>query len=191
MPHRTERQLATDTLLRGFLVQLITEVEADLGNNSDSELDMNGGEGDDDSDDLFDNDLPLSHAVLKALAGIHVKQYNEERREIKKSGEQLYLVLHEWKYSEPLIFHVYLWVTPGCFNKLIEALHHHPVFQNRSSNMQMPIEEQLAIALYHFGHYGNAASMIKVALWAGVGCGTVCLVTHRIMQACCDESFNQ
>jgi hypothetical protein len=55
--------------------------------------------------------------------------------------------------------------------------------------MQMPIEEQLAIAFYHFGHYGNAASTVKVALWAGVGYGTVCLVTCRIMQACCDESF--
>ncbi|KAF8225665.1 hypothetical protein L208DRAFT_1207560, partial [Tricholoma matsutake] len=62
--------------------------------------------------------------------------------------------LHEWKYSEPVIFHAYLWVTPGCFNKLVKALRHHPVFQNRSSSRQMPIEEQLAIALYHFGHYG-------------------------------------
>ena len=44
MTRKTERQLATDVLLQGFLVQLITEVEADLGNNSDSELDMNGGE---------------------------------------------------------------------------------------------------------------------------------------------------
>ena len=65
---------------------------------------MNGGEGDDDNDDLFDNDLPLSHGILEALAGIHAKQYNKERREIKKSEEQLYLVLHEWKYSESAIF---------------------------------------------------------------------------------------
>jgi hypothetical protein len=57
--------------------------------------------------------------------------------------------------------------------------------------MQMPIEEQLAIALYRFGHYGNAASTVKVALWAGVGYGTVRLVTRRIMQACCDESFRR
>ena len=67
-------------------------LEADLGNNSDSELDMNGGEGDDDNNDLFDDDLPLSHGILEALAGIHAKWYNKE---IKKSGEQLYLVLHE------------------------------------------------------------------------------------------------
>ena len=37
----------------------------------------------------------------------------------------------------------------------------------------MPVKQQLAIALYRFGHYGNAASTMKVALWAGVGFGTV------------------
>jgi hypothetical protein len=41
----------------------------------------------------------------------------------------------------------------------------------------MPVEQQLAIALYHYGHYGNAANMMKVALWAGVGFGTVPLVS--------------
>ncbi|KAF8226746.1 hypothetical protein L208DRAFT_1300278, partial [Tricholoma matsutake] len=76
----------------------------------------------------------------------------------------LFLVLHEWKYSEPGIFHAYFRVTPGCFDQLVEALCQHPVFQNRSSNMQIPIEEQLAIALYCFGHYGNPASTVKVAL---------------------------
>jgi len=91
MSHRTERQLATDVLLQGFLVQLIAKAEAELDNDSDSELDMNGLGG----DDLFNDDPPLSHVLLEALAGIHAKWYNEERREIMKSGEQLFLVLHE------------------------------------------------------------------------------------------------
>lgn len=107
MPCRTERQLVTDVLLQNFLVQLIAEAEADLDNNSDSELDMNGLDGNDgngNDDDLFDDGQSLSHVILEALAGIHVKYYSEERREIKKSGEQLFLVLHEWKYSDPKIF---------------------------------------------------------------------------------------
>ena len=53
----------------------------------------------------------------------------------------------------------------------------------------MPVEQQLAIALYRFGHYGNAASTMKVALWAGVGCGTVRLVTRCVLQACCNQKF--
>ena len=57
--------------------------------------------------------------------------------------------------------------------------------RNLSNNPQMPIEEHLAIALFRFGHYGNAASTLKVALWAGVGFGTVPLVTNRVLKATC------
>ena len=53
----------------------------------------------------------------------------------------------------------------------------------------MPIDQQIAIALYHFGHYGNAASTMKVALWAGVGFGTVSLVTKQVAKALCSEPF--
>ena len=52
----------------------------------------------------------------------------------------------------------------------------------------MPIDEQLAIALFRFGHYGNAASTLKVALWAGVGFGKVPLVTNGVLKATCLES---
>jgi hypothetical protein len=51
------------------------------------------------------------------------------------------------------------------------------MFHNNSNNPQMPVDEQLAIALFCFGHYGNGVSTMKVALWAGVGFGTVSLVT--------------
>lgn len=53
----------------------------------------------------------------------------------------------------------------------------------------MPVAEQVAIALYCFGHYGNAASQMKVALWAGVGYGTVSLVTSQVMAATCSRHF--
>ena len=53
----------------------------------------------------------------------------------------------------------------------------------------MPIDQQLAIALYHFGHYGNAASTMKVALWEGAGYGAVQLVTNRVLKVLCSEQF--
>ena len=53
----------------------------------------------------------------------------------------------------------------------------------------MPVAEQLAIALFRFGHYGNAVNVIKTALWAGVGYGTVHLVTNRVIKAVCGEQF--
>ena len=49
--------------------------------------------------------------------------------------------------------------------------------------------KQLAIALYHFGHYRNAASTMKVALGAGVGFGTVPLVSKRVIKALNSEQF--
>jgi hypothetical protein len=188
MPRQTDRQLAADALHRAFLIQLVAEAEATLhSDHSDTE------DGDSGSDllDSDDNDQPLSHTLLESLASLYTNHYNEERRSIKKSGEQLHLLLTEWKHSEPGIFRSYLRVTPACFDKLVEALSTHPVFHNKSSNLQMSVEHQVAIALYRFGHYGNAASTMKVALWAGVGYGTVRLVTRRVMQACCDEGFRR
>ena len=54
----------------------------------------------------------------------------------------------------------------------------------------MPVEQQLAIALYCFGHYENAASTMKVALWAGVGFGTVPLVSKCVIKALNSEHFH-
>jgi hypothetical protein len=53
----------------------------------------------------------------------------------------------------------------------------------------MPIDEQLAIALFQFGHYGNAASTLKVAQWAGFGFGMVPLITNHVLKATCSERF--
>lgn len=53
----------------------------------------------------------------------------------------------------------------------------------------MPVDKQVVIALYCFGHYGNAASLMKVALQFGVGFGMVHLVTTQVLKACCSECF--
>jgi hypothetical protein len=63
------------------------------------------------------------------------------------------------------------------------------VFHNNSHNEQMDIEAQAVIALYWLGHYGNAASNMKVALQYGVGYGTVRLATNQVLTATCSESF--
>ena len=38
---------------------------------------------------------------------------------------------------------------------------------------QMPLDEQLAITLFRFGHHGNAASVEAIAQWAGTSAGMV------------------
>ncbi|KIK98009.1 hypothetical protein PAXRUDRAFT_824389 [Paxillus rubicundulus Ve08.2h10] len=82
-------------------------------------------------------------------------------------------------------------MTPECFDVLLAALQDDPVFRNQSNVLQMPVDAQLAIALYRFGHYGNAISTTMVALWAGIGYGMVWLVTNRIMTAVCWEEFQR
>ncbi|KAH7911007.1 hypothetical protein BJ138DRAFT_1135633 [Hygrophoropsis aurantiaca] len=93
--------------------------------------------------------------------------------------------------NRPEIFRSYLRITPACFDVLVASLREDPVFHNRSNIPQMPVEEQVAIALYRFGHFGNATSTVMVALWAGVGYGTVHLATNRVMSAVCSERFRK
>ncbi|KIK77730.1 hypothetical protein PAXRUDRAFT_107317, partial [Paxillus rubicundulus Ve08.2h10] len=65
-------------------------------------------------------------------------------------------LLMVWKHNCPDIFQAHVWMTPECFDVLPAALQDDPVFQNQSNVLQMPVDAQLAIALYHFGHDGNA-----------------------------------
>ena len=80
-------------------------------------------------------------------------------------------------------------VTPECFNAILAAIHDDPIFHNNSHNQQHLVAEQLAITLYHFGHFSNMASTLKVGLWSGVGYGTVDHITKWVMTAVCRETF--
>ena len=53
----------------------------------------------------------------------------------------------------------------------------------------MPIEDQLAIILYHFGHFGNVAGLDKVAKWSRYSKGTILLVTWRVMTTILCQEF--
>ena len=48
---------------------------------------------------------------------------------------------------------------------------------------QMPLDKQLAITLFCFRHYGNAASVKAIAQWAGTSAGMVVNVTRRVVTA--------
>lgn len=65
----------------------------------------------------------------------------------------------------------------------MEKIENHHVFHNNSYNEQAPIQEQLAVTLYRFGHDGNAASTAAIAQWAGISEGSVVNYTHRTMVA--------
>ncbi|KAJ3817455.1 hypothetical protein F5880DRAFT_1492910, partial [Lentinula raphanica] len=96
----------------------------------------------------------------------------------------LHHVLMTLKMGHADHFREQLRVTPYTFDKLVSAIEDDVIFENYSETArQAPVEEQLAVVLYHFGHDGNAANVQGVSNWAGIGKGTVLLYTRRIFTA--------
>ena len=86
--------------------------------------------------------------------------------------------LETYQTLRPNLFQQDLCVSPDTFNKIVEKISDHPVFFNNSNHPQAPVEDQLAVTLFCFGHYSNAASLERVRKWAGVSKGMVKLATH-------------
>ncbi|KIP12161.1 hypothetical protein PHLGIDRAFT_57966, partial [Phlebiopsis gigantea 11061_1 CR5-6] len=133
----------------------------------------------------------MSEVVLGMTSHLYSTHYISKQRVIPKTKKQMALLLGVWKEEFPDIFRSFVRVTPACFDSLLHAIQPDPIFHNNSNNEQMPLSEQLAIALIRFGHYGNGASVRKIALWAGVGFGTVDLATFRVIIAVCREDFRR
>lgn len=112
----------------------------------------------------------ISHRVLASF------------RKVAKLS-QMGLVTHLYKEDDPLRFCRNLRVDASTFDFLVELIQNDAIFSNNSNNPQLPIQYQLAIALYRFGHYGNASSAEAVAQWAGCSAGLVVKATRRVMTA--------
>ncbi|KIJ29160.1 hypothetical protein M422DRAFT_269504 [Sphaerobolus stellatus SS14] len=115
-------------------------------------------------------DTPFSTTILKTICKLQEKKIPSTMH------------CHSQKWSSP---------TPTTFDTIVANLRDNPVFHNNLENEQLPVEIQVAVALHHFGHFGNAASIQKVGIWAGLGFGTVDLVTRRVMAAVCDPIFHK
>ncbi|KAF8572921.1 hypothetical protein K439DRAFT_1377001, partial [Ramaria rubella] len=74
-------------------------------------------------------------------------------------------------------------VSPETFDALLGRIDTHSIFISSGPQPQLPVCEQLAIALYWFGHFGNSASVESIAQWASVAAGTVVNCTWWVMVA--------
>lgn len=74
-------------------------------------------------------------------------------------------------------------VCRASFTAILEAIEDHPIFHNNSAHKQRETYIQLAIALSRFGCFGNGASVGRVSRMDGVGAGTACLYTDRVIEA--------
>ena len=134
----------------------------------------------------------LTNHVRKAISAIYSSRYHRDRKfGHGKPPAYLPLILTTYKDDDELhhLFRQWLRVDPITFDKILTEISADSLFVNHSRHPQMPVDYQLAIALYRFGHYGNAASLQRVADWAGVGKGTVVVATRRVMTAVLRSSF--
>ncbi|KAG1764240.1 hypothetical protein EDD22DRAFT_884333 [Suillus occidentalis] len=88
---------------------LVDPMPSSSSGSSDSSSDDSSGES--------DSDLPTTSEVLLGVVGtLYSQRYLVDREPIVKSGENLRLLLTEWKFSRPEIFRAYVRVTPDCFD---------------------------------------------------------------------------
>ncbi|KAH9923418.1 uncharacterized protein BXZ73DRAFT_51022 [Epithele typhae] len=120
---------------------------------------------------------------------MYAKRYEAPRSTLPRGPGYLPHVLHVFKHQRPDKFRELLRINPSTFDRLVACIEKDSVFSNNSRNPQMPVEQQVAITLYRFGHYGNAAGLQAVANWSGCAKGTVDIVTRRVMTAILRPEF--
>jgi hypothetical protein len=133
------------------------EDEDELGNEADDDEVLVDGE-------LWSSFRPgIAKWVRRTIKQMYSTCYEEPRDvPIPRPPAQMPHTLKVLKTERPDQFREILQVTPYTFDKLRETIENDPIFFNNSNNPQIPVEEQLAITLYHFGHDGNAASQASV-----------------------------
>jgi hypothetical protein len=175
-----------EELLRTDTFMTFADRPGDPSGDSDA-----GWDGDDESDGLGAGDScrMIRDFVVNKLKTMYAQRYELPRHRLPRGPPYLPHVLNILKVRRPNHFRQALRVSPSTFNTIVQRISDDPVFSNQSNQSQIPVEDQLAIALYRFGHNGNAASLQSVANWAGVGKGTVTLATRRVMTAILRPDF--
>jgi hypothetical protein len=74
-------------------------------------------------------------------------------------------------------------MSKAAFEALTHKIENHEVFHNNSTAPQRPVYQQLAVALFRFGHGGNAAGVTMSGLHFGCSVGAACLYFERVMVA--------
>ena len=173
------------------------DLDSIAGGGADGDISMSDVSSDDDgmlSDDELDTadndteDAPSASShlqVFNELKQMYTHRYEVPHKRLPKPHSSfLKYVLEMLKALRPDRFRTELRVSPHTFDCLVEVITNDPVFVGHSElSCQAPIQEQLAVALYRFGHNGNTAGLQSIANWAGIGKGTVELYTRRVMIA--------
>ena len=120
---------------------------------------------------------------------MYANHYELPRNQHPQGLSLMRFTLSQYRTLWPDLFCQDLCIAPDTFNKILERISDHPIFFNNSTIPQCPIEEQLAIMLFCFGHYSNGASLEWVRKWAGTSKGLVKLAMRRVMMALLSPDF--
>jgi hypothetical protein len=133
---------------------------------------MSGFDGDledwsseNDESDFFTPTTTLGNMncfAQKAVEIMYKTKYQKPRQygnQLRHPTTDMCQILNVDKHEKPKDFQLYLCVNPLTFDHLVNVICQHLVFYNNSPNGQMPVKDQLAIALFCFGHFGNAAGI--------------------------------
>jgi hypothetical protein len=174
--------------------------DLDDSDSQDSDLDSisltSGGSDADDEHSLSGDDSGISRPIFQTfvrqtLQDMYANRYEAPRDQHPRGPSLMQFTLNKYKRLRPDLFRQDLRVSPDTFDKIVEKIANHPIFFNNSNCPQSPVEDQLAITLFCFGHYGNAASLERVRKWAGTSKGLVKLATRRVMTALLSPDFMQ
>lgn len=186
--YETDSSLDSDDLTDDISESWDSSNLSDLGDSGD-EAD---NEDEDEDEVISEDDGPtISQRIHKTLVDAFATRYQVPRNMLPRGPAYMHHVLKVLKLQRPDHFRTQLRVSPTTFDRLVDVLQRDSVFINNSNNPQMPVCEQLAIALYRFGRNGNGVTLQDVANWAGVAKGTVLLATQRVMTAVLRPNFMQ
>jgi hypothetical protein len=159
--------------------------ESDSGASTDTTMDSESESSDDESSgdscerseqssedsESEDESSMLNELLLERLAHLSSLRYIVSRDAVPKSGDLS--LAFRFNEMDPVRFRQMLRVTPQAFEYILLMIESHPVFQSRSNRGQVPVRQQLSIALYRFGRYGNGASVPDLSKISGLAEGTI------------------
>lgn len=164
-----------DTLSNDEYDSDISEMSIDSSSSSGSDNDISGTE-EEEQENHFTSPLFL-------LLHYDSKRYFDVKTSVPKSRHFIETILPRLSDER---FKSEMRVSNDAFNYILEKIKGNRVFTNKSINKQFPVRDQLSVALYRFGRYGNGASVRDVAAHFGLGEGTIDLFTNRVIKAIMD-----
>ncbi|CAK5274957.1 unnamed protein product [Mycena citricolor] len=125
-------------------VASVSSSSASESNNFDSE--------DEETQRFHDHYLAIRERIQQLESARTLKPKTKVH---KKS--QLHLVLVLYRRDDPHRFRRNLRVAPDTFDGIVHRIESHPVFggEEEGGHRQLPVDRQLAITLFRFGHFGN------------------------------------